>query len=281
MGQRQPLVSPWHTWVLLCTLAESRVTPHPAGKEPPRSPRDSTCQRLTKAAAALTKVSSPVSVCSALAPSPGFNTFGAAPLVLLICHERSEARRGKPLQQRELKKAKLYKIKFLCSLSVVEDCHGNIFFFQRINSFSVNNVHRAAGERALFIYKIFIGDTFSLAPDSCKCFICCVLNHHKGGYYLGLRGIRRLSVLVGRVSCALFSSRKVFPESCSSSLEFRVFLQCLVLHQEQGSEALSGKQGDFGGRCWVDILHFDNGKVSPSVPELVPCRKCLRPGGWF
>lgn len=182
-------------------------------------------------------------------PEPWVQHLWCCTLVLLICHERSEARRGKPLQQRELKKAKLYKIKFLCSLSVVEDCHGNIFFFQRINSFSVNNVHRAAGERALFIYKIFIGDTFSLAPDSCKCFICRVLNHHKGGYYLGLTGIRRLSVLVGRVSCALFSSRKVFPESCSSSLEFRVFLQCLVLHQEQGSEALSGKQGDFGGRC--------------------------------
>lgn len=61
------------------------------------------------------------------------------------------------------------------------------FFFQRINSFSLNNVHRAEGESVLFIYKIFIGDTFFLAPDSCKCFICCVLNHYKGGYYLGLK----------------------------------------------------------------------------------------------
>lgn len=44
-------------------------------------------------------------------------------------------------------------MKFLCSLPVVEDCHGNIFFLQRINLFSVNNVHRAKGEDILFIYK--------------------------------------------------------------------------------------------------------------------------------
>lgn len=77
------------------------------------------------------------------------------------------------------------------------------FFFQRINSFSVNNVHRAEGESILFIYKIFIGDTFLLAPDSCKCFICCALNHYKGGYYLGLKSSGSQGL-----GCWFFSSLK-------------------------------------------------------------------------
>lgn len=100
-----------------------------AWEESPWSPKENSCEKLTESAAVLTKVSFSVSVCSALVLlSSGFNTFGAIPTVLLICHVRSEALGGKPLQQRELKKGKLYKIKFLCSLSVVEDCHGNIFF---------------------------------------------------------------------------------------------------------------------------------------------------------
>lgn len=63
-----------------------------AWEESPWSPRETTCEKLTEAAAALTKVSFSVSVCSALALlSSGFNTFGAIPTMLLICHVRSEA----------------------------------------------------------------------------------------------------------------------------------------------------------------------------------------------
>lgn len=128
--------------------------------------------------------------CSATAVlSSRSSTFNVRPKrAALVCSTRSVllAWWEKSLQQRELKKDKLYILKFLCSLPVVEDCHGNIFF-QRINLFSVNNVHRAKGENILFIYKNFIGGTFFLASNSCKCFIYSVLNHYKGGYYLGLK----------------------------------------------------------------------------------------------
>lgn len=156
------------------------------------SPRENSCKKMNRKLVLpwlkfpfLSMLSSTI----ALLPSSRSNTFNARPTrTLLSCSARSVllVLWEKSLQQRELKKDKLYIIKFLCSLPVVEDCHGNIFF-NRINFFSVNNVHRAKGENILFIYKNFIGDTFFLAPNNCKCFICCVLNHYEGGYYLSLK----------------------------------------------------------------------------------------------
>lgn len=73
------------------------------------------------------------------------------PVKLFLFLVQDQVPPGKSLQQRELKKDKLHIMKFLCFLPVVEDCHGNIFFlsfffFQRINLFSVINVHRTKGE---------------------------------------------------------------------------------------------------------------------------------------
>lgn len=79
-----------------------------------------------------------------------------------------------------------------------------------------------------------------------------------------------LSALAGRASCGLFSPRKVFPDICSSYLEFRVFLHFFWhVSPTLGTgvkEPFSDKQGDFGEQCLMDILHFVNGRVSPSVP---------------